>query len=452
MKKVVLFSSNTKKRNPSHFLDMYPKWNTLWDEVADKHKDLEISLVFQLNGRYFFDIADGMIVNPPKRVNVVTLPADASIADFIRAIEDCKPDIVLALPHPISGYDWNDIRDAAIADSLRDDGIEFICCSFKTALDCFDKGRTNRVLKDNGFNVSEGFWVDHELFRIDDEKTGSTINAYRESILWKIKNLAPVIIKSATGSGSIGIQVFETGQEAERFLLSEDFSQNMVVERYLQGDEYGVEIHGCNGNYIISPPFRKLSFEQSLVNDPLGLSTLKYGPVYGEKIHVDLLRSELERLANVMGFTGIVNLDLFFADDKWYILDINSRWSGITSLVTAAQGRSAYDVFIEQITGTKRDLNDPSNWKYCCQFKIPQSDSVKFDRLVEDGDLTSVSHEKIILAGEERWYNDAVTTGYDSLSGLAEGFAALREKYPEIIPEKSAVTLKEDIDHVKCFG
>ncbi|MBO4375356.1 MAG: ATP-grasp domain-containing protein [Lachnospiraceae bacterium] len=452
MKKVVLFSSNTKKRKASHFLDMYPKWNRQWDEVAAKHEELDITLVFQLNGRYLLDIVDGKIADPPRRVKVVTLPADASIADFIKAIEDCKPDIVLAMPLPISGYDWNVIRDAAIADSLRDDGIECICSSFRTALDCFDKGRTNRVLKDNGFNVSEGFCVDHELFRIDEEKTDSTVNAYRESVLWKIRKMAPVIIKSATGSGSIGIHVSENFEDAKQFLLSEDFSEDMVVERFIKGDEYGVEIHGCNGKYIISPPFRKMSFEQRLVNDPLGMATLKYGPVCGEKLHVDRLRNELERLADVMGFTGIVNLDLFFADDKWYIIDINSRWSGITSLVTAAQGRSAYDVFVEQITGTGRELSELSSWKRCLQFKIPQSDPVDFGALVEEGYLTSVSHEKIIIAGEERWYNDAVTKGYDSLEDLAEGFASLREKYPQIIPEKSVKTLKEDIDHVKSFS
>ena len=86
-----------------------------------------------------------------------------------------------------------------------------------------------------------------------------------------------MIIKAATGSGSVGIRVCRTYEEAEAFLLSGAFDKNAIVERLLEGEEYGVEIHGCGGKYIVSPPYRKLSYEEDVVNDPLGATTLKYG-------------------------------------------------------------------------------------------------------------------------------------------------------------------------------
>ena len=445
MKKVVLYSSNSKDRGKSHFLEAFPKWNRLWEAAAERYKDLEITVVLQLNNRYYLDFKDEEPAGFPKGVRMVVLPNDAAIPDFLRAIEAEKPDVAVAMTHPISGYDWNGIRDAVIAESLRDDGIETICGDYPASLVCFDKAKTFQVLRDNGFRVSEAVTVEHELFTLEGAETGSTLNAYRESILWKIRKLAPVIIKAATGSGSVGIRVCRTYEEAEAFLLSGAFDKNAIVERLLEGEEYGVEIHGCGGKHTVSPPYRKLSYEEDVVNDPLGATTLKYGPVLSESIRPEALRAEMLRLANLLGFTGIVNLDLFFVNGDWYILDINGRWSGITSLVSASQGRSAYEVFLDQVTGDDRGLNDWTRWKYCCQFKMPQTETADFGRMVEDGDLTSVSNEQIRIGGETRWYNDAVTAGYDSPEALAEGFRKFREKYPEMLCEKSVRALEKDI-------
>ncbi len=208
MKKIVLYSSNTRKRGTSHFCEVFPKWSDLWDAAAKKHKELDLTMVLQQNGRYFLDISEGKTGRMPSGVPMITLPEDASIADFVQTIKMQNPDVAIAVPHPISGYDWNGIRDAVIAESLRDEGIECICYSYQTALDCFDKRKTYRFLKDHGFRVSEAVCIEHDLFTLKGTDAGSALNAYQESILWKIRKLLPVIIKSAVGSGSIGVQAF----------------------------------------------------------------------------------------------------------------------------------------------------------------------------------------------------------------------------------------------------
>ena len=445
MKKCVLYSSNTKKRSKNYLHEVFPKWSDLWDAVASKHRDIDLTIVIQLNTRYFLDISNGACILSPKNVHVITLDEDATIADFVQTIMFQNPDIVVAMPQPISGFDWNGIRDATIADILRDNGIKCLCYSVNTAINCFDKCKTYRFLRDNGFCVSEAVCIDNDLFVINGQDSYSTLNAYRESILWEIKRLGmPVIIKPSMGSGSMGIHISHTYEDVRDYLFTDILHTDLIVEKLLTGDEYGLEIHGVNGNYIISPPYRKFSSDDGLVNDPLGVATLKYGPILNSELRVEDLRLEMRRLAETMGFTGIFNIDLFFADDQWYILDINSRWSGITSLVTTSQGRSVYDVFVDQITGTERDLNDYSNWKYCCQFKIAKSNSGLFGSMVENGDVTSISCEQILLAGERKWYNDAVSARYDSLNTLLEGFAKLRKKYPEVISEKSVKALKKN--------
>ena len=146
MKKVVLFSSNTKKRDSSSTCEVFPKWYEQWDASSLNNPDMEITLVVQLNGRYFLDILNGAITKAPEKIKVVTLEMDATIDDFIAAIKACEPDIAVAMPGPVSGYDWNGIRDAVIADGLRNEGIECICYSLQTAVDCFDKCKTHRFL------------------------------------------------------------------------------------------------------------------------------------------------------------------------------------------------------------------------------------------------------------------------------------------------------------------
>ncbi|MBQ7071327.1 MAG: ATP-grasp domain-containing protein [Ruminococcus sp.] len=448
MKKIVLFSSNTKKRDSSSTCEVFPKWYEQWDASSLNNPDMEITLVVQLNGRYFLDILNGAITKAPEKIKVVTLEMDATIDDFIAAIKACEPDIAVAMPGPVSGYDWNGIRDAVIADGLRNEGIECICYSLQTAVDCFDKCKTHRFLKDHGFNVSEAVYVNHELFKTTKHERSSTINGYQESILWKIRELnAPVVIKSSTGSSSMGIHISEDFEDAKAYLLSDAFCEDVIVEKKFVGEEYGIEIHGSSGNYVVTPPYRIFRYDKGELNDPLGLTTLKYGPMTGEKYHVDELRSELFRLAELLGLSGIIEIDLFFVEGKWYILEINGRWSGITTLTCASQGRYPYEVYLDQVSGSKSDYNDIANLKYCCQFKMPKVESSLLDKMVRNGDVNNIiSYEVIFPDGEKRWFNDAVSVGYDTLAQLGESFRELSEKYPDVISKECADELIADIN------
>ena len=451
MKKVVLFSSNTKKRDSSSGCEVFPKWSDQWDQAAESHPELDITLVTQLNGRYFLDIADGKTSRLPKNIRVVTLPMDASAEDFIDAVIELKPDIAAAINGPVSGYDWNGIRDAAIAEGIRKAGIECICYSVQTAMDCFDKCMTHRFLKDHGFRVSNAVYIDHELFVTRKHEKASTKNAYLEAVLYQVKQLkAPLVIKSSTGSSSMGIVIARTYEEAEKHLLSEAFDGDVIVEEKFTGEEYGLEIHGCSGNYIVTPPYHIFRYGGEELNDPLGDTTLKYGPMLGSKYKVDELTAEMKRLAELMGLAGIIEVDLFFSEGEWYILELNNRWSGLTTLITASQDRLPYDVFLDQITGTKKDLNDFSNYKYCLQFKAPKADRALLSHMVEEGAAQSViSYEVIFPNGDKRLFNDTVSKGCDSLEELGQSLVKIREKYPQAITEASLKAVLADMENEK---
>ncbi len=445
MKKVVLYSSNSKHRDKGSNCTVYPTWAEQWDQMAERHPELDITLVVQLNGRYFLDIRNGELVRAPKRVRLEILPMEAKIPEFIDAVSGLSPDIAIAMPGPVSGYDWNGIRDAAIAEGLRRKGIETICYKGETALNCFDKWRTQQVLQSNGFRTPDGLYLHYALFTSQKLSSISTGNVYQEYILFQVENMVmPVVIKSTTGSSSMGIHVARDYEDAKEYLLSGKLTEDVLIQEFLAGEEYGMEVHGSSGNYIVSPPFRIFNTMEGQLNDPLGATTLKYGPILDEKLKVEELRKELRRLAEVMEFSGIMEVDLVRVGGAWYILEINSRWSGLTTLITASQGRLPYDVYMEQYAPGEIDLNDTKNLTFACQFKMPGADARVLAAIASEDSVTSVIRYEVRMPGKEPYFfNDAVTGGYASMEALLAGFRALQQKYPRHIGKHLVEALME---------
>ncbi|MCR4604487.1 MAG: ATP-grasp domain-containing protein [Eubacterium sp.] len=445
MKKIVLYSSNSKHRDKNSNCTVFPKWATQWDEMAARHPDVEITLVVQLNGRYFLDILDGELVKKPENIEVIVLPMEAGLKEFLQTVAEQKPDVAVAMPGPVSGYDWNGIRDAAIAEGLRKNGIDTICYTPDTALDCFDKARTHQVLKENGFRIPDALYLHHELFTTQKLGDACTGNVYQEYILWEIENMdMPVVIKSTTGSSSMGIYIAKNYEDARDYLLSDALVEDVIVEQFLDGEEYGAEVHGDRGNYVVSPPFRIFNTVPGQLNDPLGQTTLKYGPILDPDLHIEEVRAELKRLAELMKFSGIMEIDLVLVKGEWYILEINNRWSGLTTLITASQGRYPYDVYIDEAIGFETDYNDVSNLTFACQFKMPKIELETLEKISSEEDIKSVIQYEVRLPGRDIfWFNDTVVGGYKSMDDLINGFEKMQKKYPECIPEFLTKALRE---------
>ncbi len=437
MKKIVLYTSNSRLRDQSALTcTVFPKWAEQWDAVAEKYPDYEITLVAQLSGRYYLDIKDGAVVQYPEKVKVVEMEMEASLEDFVEKITSLKPDLVIGMPGPARGYDWNGLRDAGIAEQLQKRGIETICYSIKTALDTFDKWRTHQVFEANGFRCPKDLYVHHDLFFA--QVQGASCNLYTEYILQQVKDMEmPVVIKSTTGSASMGIHIAKSYEDAEEYLLSEKNTEDVIVEQFIKGEEFGTEVHGAKGHYYVTPPYRLFNTASSGVNDPLGAATIKYGPILDEKYHVEELQKELERLANVMDFSGTLQIDVIFVDGEWYILEINSRWSGMTLLTTASQERYPYDIYLEQVEHGGKNYSDRKNLKYACQFKLPETSMETVEKISKEPHVMSVvTYLKI---------TDVVITGFDSLEEMADALVAMQKKYPDVIMESVVNAFVEEI-------
>jgi hypothetical protein len=294
--------------------------------------------------------------------------------------------------------------------------------------------------------VAKAVYVHHELFFAGKNDPYSTGNVYQEMVLQKVKRLPfPVIIKGTTGSASSGIVVSASFEDAKTYLLSENNKEDLIVEELLKGQEYGTEIHGCRGHYNVIPPIMKFTTDNEDVIDPLGLTTLKFGPMTGEKYHSDEFVSELTRMAELLDLAGNNNLDMMLCDGKWYILEINARWSGVTTLTACCEDRSPYAVYLEQYTGSKKDYTDLSNLRIACNFKMSGGTEQMLEKLSKEDCVDSVIRYEIIRPDGTKYnFNDVIIGGFDSFGEMLKSLGGLQKAYPDEISKDlvSAITQK----------
>ena len=147
----------------------------------------------------------------------------------------------------------------------------------------------------------------------------------------------PVIVKDTLGAGSIGVEVMNSYEEVESFLNSDRNNSDIMVEELIQGEQFGTEIHGVEGRYSVLPPIA-FSVTKEGITDPL--SSVKFGPVTDPSYHFEKVQEELLNMAQSLKFEGTVQVDLVYRAGEWYIIEINPRWSGMTTTTAAMEGRN----------------------------------------------------------------------------------------------------------------
>lgn len=176
-----------------------------------------------------------------------------------------------------------------------------------------NKYKTRKILSENNVDSMVDFY---EI---------SNINQL-ESIYNDI-NL-PVIVKPCDGSGSRGIKKVSNKvdlKEACEEAMQCSLSDKVLIEQFIEGDEYGVE------SFVINSEVNVLAIMHK---------TMTKDPIYAELGHCsqsDLplnVEAEIKRKVtetiNALGITnGSVNMDLLI-DDKYniYIIDIGARMGG----------------------------------------------------------------------------------------------------------------------------
>ena len=251
---------------------------------------------------YSMKIADKSVITP--------LIYDSTFIDFL--FDYCKKNNINAI---VSLFDIDLLVLSKHKKQFESEGIRIIVSDYKFVQVCNDKWLSYNFLKEYGFNVPLSFL---------------TI----KNTLLSLKNRTlkfPLIIKPRWGMGSIGI--FEAENENEIAVLynktlnsikksylyyesQQDLDKSVIIQEKLNGEEYGLDIlNDLNGNYLACVPKKKLAMRAGETDS-------------AEIIKNDDLENIGQSLSKITKHIGNLDVDCFYFDGKFYVLEMNCRFGG----------------------------------------------------------------------------------------------------------------------------
>ena len=128
----------------------------------------------------------------------------------------------------------------------------------------------------------------------------------------------PVMVKPNHSSGSKGVRIFNTKKELDGFVSSDSFSESLVLQKFIQGPSYSLEIIGTAGHYT---PVQVTDLEMDSTYDckrVLAPTTLPS----------DLTR-EFEKLsetiAGALNLKGLMDVEVILNNGELKVLEIDAR-------------------------------------------------------------------------------------------------------------------------------
>lgn len=428
---IIFYSTNSNHYSQGKMdFNQIPSCAHQWKELKDNYPDFDFTVVMQKPGMFLYDDTDN--ANENRFAKYIFIDESHSSAEQIAGvIINQKPDIAIAVTYWTQPFDWMSIKDSMVADILKDNGINTVCHSLRTSEICFDKNRTHDFLVQNGFNCAKAVYVHHEMFYAERNRLVLAENVYKEDVLSQVKKLKfPLVIKDTLGLSSFGMDVVKTYDEAKHVLLSKKNNGDRLVEEFLTGLSFGIEVYGTDGNYIVTDPLIN-SVNQFGLTSPK--QNVKLGPVFNEDFHVEELKCEILRLAKLLQFSGVAQIDLLYSDDKWYIIEINSRISGMTQTMAASMKKSLYEIILLSAGLINFDVK----FSYVMNLKFPLLDNSKRKLMAEQNFVYAVNQIENKEAHQLRevGYSEIIFGQRNSISEVIDDLETLKNMFPEEMEE-----------------
>jgi carbamoyl-phosphate synthase large subunit len=163
---------------------------------------------------------------------------------------------------------------------------------------CFDKYLFNERLKKLGFNAIRSY-IDKEQFFHDLEK--GIINY-------------PVFVKPICGSASINISKAYSKEEIEFLFKRYD---NLMIQEFMNGKEFGVDVYI---DMISNTPTAVFIKEKLLMRAGETDKSVS--------VHDKELEAIIKKFVTKMELKGIIDVDVFKVNNKYYISEVNPRFGG----------------------------------------------------------------------------------------------------------------------------
>ncbi len=173
----------------------------------------------------------------------------------------------------------------------------------------------------------------------------------------------PVMLKVVDKSGSRGIVKANNEKDICRYfweIKSVTQKGYMLVEKYIEGEEIGVDAFVQNGELLFLAPHKKLMFNDGRRSVPIG----HYVPFEGEIGLYNKIYKQIELAVQALGLDNCaVNADVFLSNEEVYIIEMGGRAgaTGIPEIISECYGIDYYEKIIEAAVGKKVTFDGISN-------------------------------------------------------------------------------------------
>jgi len=407
---ILFYSSNASTFSGDDFdLYTFPSRVQVWKDLKTLYPQHRFMVATSLPGFFLTDVkGNKMEVSSPSdssdvELHEITGKNAEEIAGELIAL---KPDLAIAASFWVPPYDWLGLQDSLVAEELERAGIKTLCHSSLTSLDCFDKNRTHKLLSSLGFKVPRAVYVHHELYWCERRHKELKTNVYKDMVLQQIKNLHyPVVIKDTVGLSSYSMEVAVSYKQALLYLNSGRTTCDRLVEEYIEGDQFGLEIYGSKGNYTVLPPFA-FSLNRYGITSPK--QSVKLGPMQSQNLHWDELEEKMIKLAQSLNLSPCAQIDLIYKEGEWYIIEINPRLSGMSETYAASLGKSLPQMLVEVALGEGQN----HALRPALNFKLPILSEKQLEEVKNFPGVAYVHqiHNKAAKQEREKGYCEVVLT------------------------------------------
>lgn len=180
------------------------------------------------------------------------------------------------------------------------------------------------------------------------------ISSYEEAMAAAETLDLPVMLKIVDKSGSRGISKisdFSQLKDAYDYALAATNADHMVVEKFVEGKEIGIDAFVQNGKLLLMLPHDKYVYQSGHTGIPIG----HYCPMeMSDKLYENMLR-ETEKIIAATGMDNCaINIDAFILpDESVNIIEAAGRCgaTGIPEVISGYTGRNYYSCIIDNALG-----------------------------------------------------------------------------------------------------
>ena len=134
-----------------------------------------------------------------------------------------------------------------------------------------------------------------------------------------------------------------SGFEKLKHIKKEDFNKNYIVQDFIKGQEYHLDIlNDLNGNYIASCAKKKISMRSGETDKAL-------------VIYENKLKNLCKKISDNSKHVGNLDCDIIIKDNNFYIIDLNPRFGGGYAFTHLA-GLNYLKSIIYSLAGKKYNL------------------------------------------------------------------------------------------------